>query len=341
MSYIWNLKDLEKVEKKGVKVFSCFSCGGGSSMGYKLAGCEVIGNNEIDPKINDMYVANFHPKYNYCMSIEDMPELTFPEEMLSLDILDGSPPCSTFSVAGLREKSWGKLKKFREGQEVQVLSDLFFSFIELVNVLQPKVVVAENVKGLILGNAKGYMNLILKAFDAAGYKCQVFLLNASTMGVPQRRERVFVIAGRKDLHFPKLNLAFHERPIPYGEFAGEPGPALSVESQTYRRWSRRQPGDITLGDTIERTENGKTSCFSSPYVRLDEVCSTLTSGGMFIRYDAPALLSDRDMKIIQSFPQDYNFKGSNVQYVCGMSVPPLMMQKIASAICEQWLCRRN
>jgi len=339
MSYIWNLTDLKDVRKNGVKVFSCFSCGGGSSMGYKLAGCEVIGNNEIDPKINKMYVSNFHPKYNYCMSIEDMPQIDFPEELLSLDILDGSPPCSTFSLAGLREKSWGKLKKFREGQEVQVLSDLFFAFIELANVLQPKVVVAENVKGLIVGNAKGYMNLILKAFTAAGYICQVFLLNSAKMGVPQRRERVFIIAHRKDLAFPKLKMVFDEEPIPYGVFAGEPGKSLNPKSATFRRWQRRAPSDITLGDTIARTEQGKNSCFSSPYVKPEEVCSTLISSGAFLRWDVPAILSDRDLKIIQTFPQDYNFMGNSVQYVCGMSVPPLMMEKVARAICEQWFLR--
>lgn len=339
MSYIWNLTDLKDIRKNGVKVFSCFSCGGGSSMGYKLAGCEVIGNNEIDPKINKMYVSNFHPKYNYCMSIEDMPQADFPEELLSLDILDGSPPCSTFSLAGLREKSWGKLKKFREGQEVQVLSDLFFAFIELANVLQPKVVVAENVKGLIVGNAKGYMNLILKAFDAAGYICQVFLLNASTMGVPQRRERVFIIAHRKDLDFPKLRLSFHERPIPYGEFAGAPGKALNPESAIYRRWQRRAPGDHKVSDTTKRTENGNNSFFGYSYIKPDEVCITVTAAGGLLRWDVPNLLSDRDIKIIQTFPMDYNFCGNEVQYVCGMSVPPRMMEKIAREICRQWLLR--
>ena len=97
MDYVWNLSDLKKVKKNGLKVFSCFSCGGGSSMGYKRAGYEVIGNCEIDEKINAMYVANFHPKFNYRMSIEELPrQESFPPEMANLDILDGSSPCSTF-----------------------------------------------------------------------------------------------------------------------------------------------------------------------------------------------------------------------------------------------------
>ena len=337
MNYIWSLKDLEKVKKNGVKVFSCFSCGGGSSMGYKLAGCEVIGNNEIDPKINAMYVANFSPRYNYCMPIDEMLTKDYPDEMMDLDILDGSPPCSTFSLAGLREKTWGKMKKFREGQEVQVLSDLFFSFAELVNKLQPKIFIAENVKGLITGRAKGYVNLILKAFDAAGYKMQIFLLNAATMGVPQRRERVFIIGRRKDLDYPELKLEFNEKPIKYGEFASEPGKPLNPEGQTFRRWQRRRPEDHNMGDTVARTEAGKVSGFTRPYIKLDEVSPTLTSGGEFMRFDVPAMPTERDLKIIQTFPLDYNFCGNNVQYVCGMSVPPIMMAHIAKEVYGQWL----
>ena len=113
--YEWNLKDLKNIPKNNYKVFSCFACGGGSSMGYKLAGYEVIGDCEIDKKINNIYVKNHHPKYNYCMGIQKMKQLSnLPDELYNLDVLDGSPPCSTFSMAGQREENWGKSKKFRE-----------------------------------------------------------------------------------------------------------------------------------------------------------------------------------------------------------------------------------
>ena len=58
---------------------------------------------------------------------------------------------------------------------------------------------------------------------------------------------------------------------------------------------------------------------------------------MFLRFDVPASISDRDIKLIQTFPQDYNFCGQNVQYICGMSVPPIMMKKIANEIKLQFL----
>ena len=159
----WELKDLPSTN--GLKVFSCFSCGGGSSLGYKRAGFEVIGNVEIDKSANAAYVKNLQPKYNFCMDLRDFNELeNLPPELYELDILDGSPPCTTFSVLGKREANWGKAKKFREGQKLQTLDDLFFVFLDTVKKLRPKIVVAENVKGLIQGNAKGYVNLILKGF---------------------------------------------------------------------------------------------------------------------------------------------------------------------------------
>jgi len=165
IKYEWNLKDTKFTKDKG-KVFSCFSCGGGSTMGYKLAGFDVIGCNEIDKKMMGVYKANHNPKLSYLESITTFKYRDdLPDELYNLDILDGSPPCSSFSIAGNREKDWGKDKKFREGQAEQVLDTLFFDFIDLAKKLKPKVVIAENVKGLLMGNAIDYVKKIYKEFD--------------------------------------------------------------------------------------------------------------------------------------------------------------------------------
>ena len=134
-------------------------------MGYKLCGVDVIGDLEIDKKMNDIYVKNHNPKFNYCEDIRDFNKRTnLPEELYNLDILDGSPPCTTFSMAGDREDSWGVKKKFREGQQEQTLDDLSFIFIETVNKLKPKVVIMENVEGLIKGEAFKYVDEIYHKF---------------------------------------------------------------------------------------------------------------------------------------------------------------------------------
>lgn len=230
--YNWRLSEAKFTKDKG-KVFSCFACGGGSTMGYKLAGFDVIGCNEIDPKMMKCYIENHNPQYTFLEDIRNLLHREdLPEELYNLEILDGSPPCSTFSISGSREDAWGKEKKFREGQSAQVLDTLFFDFIALAKVLQPKVVVAENVKGLLMGSAIDYVRRIYKDFDNAGYYCQHFLLDASKMGVPQKRERIFFICIRHDLGInflkvsnlfnvePYINMEFNEDPIVYGAFCG-------------------------------------------------------------------------------------------------------------------------
>lgn len=227
--YEWTLKDANFTKDKG-KVFSCFACGGGSTMGYKLAGFDVLGFNEIDKRMAEAYIENHNPKYSFIEPIQQFKNRKdLPKDLYNLDILDGSPPCSSFSMAGNRERDWGKEKKFREGQTEQVLDTLFFDFIDLAKELKPKVVIAENVKGILLGNAKKYVVEICKEFEKAGYYIQYFKLNAKNMGVPQSRERVFFIGLRTDLadnflyqkdlftFTPKLRLKFKEREIPFLE----------------------------------------------------------------------------------------------------------------------------
>lgn len=331
----WKLSDLSKVEKNGLNVFSCFSCGGGSSMGYKLAGFNVIGNCEIDPRVNALYQKNLHPRYSYEMDIREFVDREdLPEELYNLDILDGSPPCSVFSMAGKREDGWNKKKVFREGQAEQKLDDLFFYFIKLAKRLQPKIVVAENVKGLVLGNAKGYVNEIFKAFDDAGYAVQLFLLNAAVMGVPQKRERCFFIARRKDLQIPKLTLAFKETPIFFGEVRSEHGKPLSQDSLLYELLAKRRFSDRDVSD-INKRMRGKNVGFTNPIISDGMIAPTLASGGSSFRMFDGELLSVDDCRNIQTFPQDYDFGSEDAKYVCGMSVPPVMMAHVADAIYKQ------
>lgn len=127
----WYLKDgypAKGIEPHNSKVFGTFICGGGSSMGYKLAGFHHLGGVELDPKVAETYKLNHHPEHLYNMDIREFNELQdLPAELYQLDLLDGSPPCSTFSTAGSRDKAWGKEKRFSEGQKLQTLDDLVFS----------------------------------------------------------------------------------------------------------------------------------------------------------------------------------------------------------------------
>ena len=339
LNWKWYLKDLDGTEKNGLNVFSCFSCGGGSSMGYKLAGYTVIGDCEIDRSMNKLYVANLHPRHNYLMDIRefvDIPNENLPQELFGVDVLDGSPPCSVFSQAGEREKGWNKEKQFREGQKKQRLDDLFFWFIQVAQKLQPKVVIAENVKGLVMGNAKGYVNEIFKAFREAGYEPQLFLLNAAKMGVPQQRERVFFICRRKDLHLPKIHLGFNEPLVLFGEVRSEHGIPIKKGCVTEMLLENLSENDTAISDINERIL-GKHSCFNQYIWQDHKVCGTIASGGSYYRAFDKTRLSPQDFINVQTFPQDYDFIDQSPQYVCGMSVPPVMMARIAHEVDVQLL----
>ena len=333
-SYRWNLTDLEKVKKNGLKVFSCFACGGGSTMGYKLAGFDVIGANDIDPEMAWHYKENHKPKYYFLEDIRKFRQRNdLPKELYDLDILDGSPPCSSFSMAGSREKGWGKKKVFREGQAEQVLDDLFFDFIELARKLHPKVVIAENVKGMLQGNAKGYVKQIISLFNVAGYDVQLFLLNAASMGVPQKRERVFFVCRRKDLGFNEVKLGFYQKPIPLREaLAGASRDGRKLPESLYEEW--------------QRIKSGKTKKYISTSIANPcEPCSTITAKattgeGSVMHYEAPRKFSAEEIKLIGSYPLDYVFR-SDVGYMIGMSVPPLMTYGVAANVFKQWFAENK
>ncbi|OMC67690.1 DNA (cytosine-5-)-methyltransferase [Paenibacillus odorifer] len=334
----WRLSDLASVPKHGRTVFSCFSCGGGSTMGYKLAGYTVLGNVEIDPQMMRIYRQNHNPRYPFLMPIQDFKALSdaeLPPELFDLDILDGSPPCSVFSMAGDREDKWGGEHAFREGQAVQRLDDLFFDFLDVAEKLRPRVIVAENVRGMMVGKARGFVSLVLSRFRELGYKPQLFLLNSATMGVPQKRERLFFIASREDQDFPLLQLEFNEPPILYGDIRSGEGSPINPDSKTYTRWHKRRPPDLSMGHVTER-EEGKMSNFNTILLKDQKVANTLASSSVFLRTDKPQHISDMDAIHMQTFPADYDFMDANVQYVCGMSVPPLMMESIAEQIQLQW-----
>lgn len=352
-SYRWKLSEANFTKDKG-KVFSCFSCGGGSTMGYKLAGFDVIGFNEIDPKMAILYIKNHKPEFQFVEAIQDFVKWgEFPDELFNLDILDGSPPCSSFSIAGNREKDWGKSKKFKEGQAKQVLDTLFFDFIELAGILKPKVVVSENVVGILMGNAKSYARRILQSFDESGYFVKEFLLKAKDMGVPQRRERVFFIAIRKDLasllpvnheilfdEFPLLNLKFNSPQIEFHQIYTKNLNDAAWTNQDKKVWPNRKRGDRKYADVLLRMD-GKYSSFNSGFIYSDEVVKTITSteASKLTLFDEPRRMNSKEMILSQTFPLDYDFgsdKASKIQYVLGMSVPPVMMAHLADRIYEQW-----
>ena len=339
----WTFSDYPK-EKNGLKVFSCFACGGGSTMGYKLAGCEVLGCCEIDARMNEMYIKNHKPKYNFLMDIRDfnnLPNEEIPDELFNLDILDGSPPCTTFSMAGDREESWGKKKKFREGQAEQTLDDLSFIFIDTVKKLRPKTVIMENVEGLLLGEAWTYVQRIYKEFKEAGYQLKHWLLKGENMGIPQTRHRVFFVAIRNDIQFSldSIDMTFNYEQIIYGEIKSGKGKPLTQGTQAYDAIKKATPQDLRISDVFIRCGE-KEKCFCHKIAWEENVLQTISSSLDYTRGRTLERISEADIIHAQTFPEDYDFTSdswNHIAYVCGMSVPPVMIKRLVTRLIESGL----
>ena len=204
MTYFqYNLKDLqERSSKKEFSYITFFAGGGGSSCAYKLAGGDVRYMNEFQQIHVDTYLENFPNTVHQCKDIKqvtgkDIMELTGLKKF-ELDILDGSPPCPPFSMSGTKQKGWGQ-EKTAYGMKQKNIEDLTWEQIRIAGEMKPKVIVCENVKGLTMTYAIDYLNSMVKDFEALGYSTVYKVLKGQEQGVPQKRERVFIVSVRNDV----------------------------------------------------------------------------------------------------------------------------------------------
>ena len=204
----YTLADLEEsASRKRFNVVSFFAGGGGSSCGYKLAGGDVLCVNEFQQIHADAYSANFP---NTPVIVDDIRKLSgeqIREKIgdVEIDILDGSPPCPPFSMSGTKQKGWGK-EKIAYGWKQKNIEDLTFDQIRLVGELKPKVAICENVKGLTMDYAREYLQMMISGFEEKGYTTDFQVLNAWEYGVPQKRQRVFIVSVRNDIATKVANI---------------------------------------------------------------------------------------------------------------------------------------
>jgi DNA (cytosine-5)-methyltransferase 1 len=208
-------------------------------------------------------------------------------------------------------------------------------FIETVKKLKPKTVIMENVEGLVKGEAWSYVQRIYKCFNSIGYRVKHWLCKGELMGVPQKRHRVFFVAVRENVCFDieNLDFCFNYKAITYGEIATGIHELKETEKAKIAKLSVK--GEHSLCETMQRLY-GRTTYFSEKIIYSEEVCKTLTAGGneMWIE-NTGVHINDDEMIRISTFPQDYNFLDQKVKYVCGMSVPPIMIKRIVTRLIEQ------
>lgn len=218
----------------GYSVVSTFSGCGGACLGFEMDGYEILSASEFVEAARDTYAAN-HPGVPILpddireISGQDILDL-IGRERGDVDVLEGSPPCASFSTSGRRAHHWGKVKQYSD--RTQRADDLFYEFARIVEDVSPRVFVAENVTGLVRGVAKGYFKEILSALRAAGYEVEARVLDASWLGVPQARKRLIFVGVRQDLVERYGVHPAHPKPLPYQYTVGEILPDVE-----YVKWS--------------------------------------------------------------------------------------------------------
>jgi len=210
------MPEIRALPWNGYSVASTFAGCGGSSTGYRMAGYRVLYANECVEAAADSYRANAAP-YTH-VDTRDIRTVTAPDileicglERGQLDLFDGSPPCDSFSTAGMRDRGWGKVKTY--SGTTQRTDDLTWEFVRLLEGLAPRVFVMENVSGLLKGKAKGYFIEMMRSLKAAGYTVGCRLLDAQWLGVAQARQRAIFVGVRNDL--AGVAPPAHPLPLPY------------------------------------------------------------------------------------------------------------------------------
>jgi DNA (cytosine-5)-methyltransferase 1 len=201
--YRYTLDELkESSDRKRFTYISFFAGGGGSSAGYKLAGGDCRFVNEFQQVAVDTYLENWPGTPHICGDIKNVTGKKIMEmtglKVGELDILDGSPPCPPFSMSGTKQKGWNK-EKMAYGMKQQNIEDLTWEMIRIADEMKPRVIICENVKGLTMDYAKQHLDRMCTDFEAIGYTTTYKVLNGIHFGVPQKRQRVFIISVRNDV----------------------------------------------------------------------------------------------------------------------------------------------
>jgi DNA (cytosine-5)-methyltransferase 1 len=202
--------------KKLYTVVSFFSGAGGSSTGYKMSGGDIRLVSDLQEVCIKNYLQNYPNTPHICSDIRDLTGKQILKKIVmkprELDILDGSPPCLPFSMSGQKQKGWNKTKIIYGKLQTNV-EDLTFDFIDIAKTIQPKVIVCENVKGLTMAPVKRHLEKMINGFQGIGYQTIYKVFNSVDYGVPQKRERVFVISIRDDV-LEKLGHQIHGMVFP-------------------------------------------------------------------------------------------------------------------------------
>lgn len=322
----------KKAKASSITGISLFAGCGGSSTGLKMAGINVLYAAEFIPEAVKTYRANAPQTFVDDRDIRKIKAKDILKKLGmkkgELDHFDFSPPCSSYSSAGARDKGWNKAKHYSDGVH-QRTDDLFDASIPLLAEIAPKTFTMENVPGLVQGKAKGVFLDVLAKLKAAGpgYVVEVKKLNAAYLGVPQARERLIFVGVRKDL----VKMGFkplHPEPLP--------GPVPTVrEALPHIVQIKGKQGDILTYIPSD---------VPSPTITASDGLNSETAGfscGGFVEDNKGKRrkYTIDELKVICAFPPDFVFTGKYEQQFerMGRAVPPLMMARVAKRLVQEIL----
>ena len=324
-----------------LNVLGLFSGAGGLDMGFKEAGFNIIGASDIWDESQNTMKLNFPNLPFLCKDITTMKV----EEILHLtnnvypDVIVGGPPCQGFSISGDKNSSDPRNK-------------LFESYVRIVDGLNPKCFVFENVKGIKTMFKGRYLKTVANSFSKIGYDIHVKVMNSSEYGVAQNRERVIIFGSRlnKKFSYPKPSNKGVGKLKPRKNVQDAIGDLVKIKHKEFPNHLILNHNDIVIERYKYIPEGGKLpppdqlpkeirrKNFGNTYVRLDrkKPSPTMVPGNNAFPVH-PTLnrsLTPREAARIQSFPDDFIFSGNrkNQCILVGNAVPPLLAANLANEI---------
>lgn len=314
------------------KVVSLFSGCGGADQGivgdfkynkryYDPLPFELVYATDIDQKALNSHMNNFKCKHVVCKDICE----TKTDEIPDCDIVIGGFPCQSFSTVNPTKDPFDER------------ANLYKQMARVVKEKQPKIFIAENVKGLMTLHKGQIFKRVIKTFEDAGYTTYAKLFNAADYGVPQKRERVIIVGVRNDLN----DSIEYEWPIETNKQNWVPlsvaVPKLAIDEEKYY-FSER---------AVQGMKNAKNNMKRGLYQDLNKPCLTVTSHLAKVSLNSrdPVLLVDPEKELyrrftpieaarIQSFPDEFIFAGSETDAYrqIGNAIPPVMFWHIANSV---------